>query len=181
MLGYGKGRSLSRETKEKISKACRQRNFEYLSGRVVSEETKVKISVALSGRKHTEEFKKLMSECAIKNGLGGHTSKRKLYFKKKNGDEVYLQSGYEVRFAELLESLDILWSRAGPLIWTDDFGINHRYYPDFKIDNVYIDTKNSYLAIKDEDKISKVKNQNNIDLRIVLEKDITEEYIRSLV
>lgn len=181
MLGNGEGRSLSNETKAKISATCKKRNFDYLQNRVVSEETKAKISVALTGRKHTDEFKKLMSEYAIKTGLGGHTSKRRIYFKRKNGEEIYLQSSYEIRFAELLELLDIEWSRPSPLCWIDDYGNNHRYYPDFKIGNVYVDTKNSYLAIKDENKIAKVRIQNNIDLRIVLEKDITEEYIRSLV
>ena len=47
--------------------------------------------------------------------------------------------------------------------------------------NVYIDTKNDYLAVADLPKITAVKEQNNIDLRIVTKDQITIEFIRSLV
>jgi len=77
--------------------------------------------------------------------------------------------------------LNIAWSRPDPLKWIDSSGIEHRYYPDFKVGSIYIDTKNAYLAEKDAEKISKVKKQNQIDLRIVLLEDITEKYIGSLV
>lgn len=117
---------------------------------------------------------------AEERGLGGHTSKKQLYFKKKTGEVVYLQSSYEIRFAEILEELDIAWERPSPFIWVDKDGISHRYYPDFKIGSVYVDTKNDYLAVKDLDKITRVKDQNQIDLRIVTEKFINAEYIAEL-
>lgn len=181
MLGSGSGRKLSIETKAKISASGKKRNFDYLKDRPVTQETKDKISKALTGRKQTEEFKQRMSIHAKKNGLGGHTSKRKLLFKKNNGDEIYLQSSYEIRFAEILEELNIFWERPAPLKWVDDNNVDHRYYPDFKVGNIYIDTKNSYLAIKDARKIEIVCHQNNVDVRIVLERDITKEFIGSLV
>ena len=59
---------------------------------------------------------------------------------------------------DLLEKLGIIWSRPNPLTWIDDDGIDHRYYPDFLIGHLYIDTKNDYLAIKDARKIELVKN-----------------------
>ena len=46
---------------------------------------------------------------------------------------------------------------------------------------VDIDTKNNYLAAKDAEKIKKVKEQNNIDLRIVLNEQINKDYIASVV
>lgn len=130
---------------------------------------------------HPEEFKIMMRNKAHERKLGGHTSKKQLYFKKKTGEVVYLQSSYEIRFAEILEKLDVFWERPAPINWVDENRIMHRYYPDFKIGNVYIDTKNDYLAIKDLDKITRVKNQNQIDLRIVTEEFITPEYILSLL
>lgn len=129
---------------------------------------------------HPEEFKIMMRAKAEERGLGGHTSKKQLYFKKKTGEVVYLQSSYEIRFAEILEELGIAWERPSPFIWVDKDGISHRYYPDFKIGSVYVDTKNDYLAVKDLDKITRVKDQNQIDLRIVTEKFINAEYIAEL-
>ena len=133
------------------------------------------------GRRHSFETKQKLSKIAKENNFGGHTSKQRLFFKKNNNDIVYLQSSYEIRFAQILEDLSIEWSRPSPLKWIDDNGIDHKYYPDFKIGNIYIDTKNDYLAIKDKPKIDKVKEQNNVDIRIVTNEYINIEYIGSLV
>ena len=82
---------------------------------------------------------------------------------------------------KILEKLNIDWSRPAPFKWYDSFGTNHRYYPDFQVGEVYIDTKNSYLAEKDAEKINRVREQNQIDLRIVLNENITEKYNPSVV
>lgn len=73
------------------------------------------------------------------------------------------------------------WSRPPPLTWIDECGIIHRYYPDFKVGEIYIDTKNDYLAVKDFPKIERVRTQNNIDLRIVTEDMINKDFIATLV
>lgn len=138
----------------------------------------VKFGLSLTG--HTNETKDKLRKAAKKNKLGGHTSKKQIYFKKKDGEVVWLQSSYEIRFAELLEELNIKWSRPSPLNWVDDNGIEHRYYPDFKIGLIFIDTKNDYLAKKDARKIELVRQLNNIDLRVVLKNQITKEYIAGL-
>lgn len=133
------------------------------------------------GRVKTLEEKKKLSIAAKKRNFGGNTSKTKLYFLKKDGQIVYLQSSYEIRFAEFLERLNIEWERPPYFKWIDEQGEDHRYYPDFRIGSIFIDTKNDYLAIKDLPKITAVKIQNNIDLRIVTNDMINEEYIASLV
>ena len=133
------------------------------------------------GRPHTKETKDKLSKIAKSRGLGGHTSKTQLYFRKNDGTEVYLQSSYEINFATILEKLGIIWSRPNPLTWIDDDGIDHRYYPDFLIGHLYIDTKNDYLAIKDARKIELVKNQNNVDLRVVTKDNINEDFIKALL
>lgn len=147
---------------------------------VMSDETRLKISKNAKLLRHTEETKANLSIIAFERKLGGHTSKKKMYFKKNNGDVVYLQSSYEIRFAELLEENFIDWERPLPFLWVDDSGIRHRYYPDFKVGNIYIDTKNDFLAIKDARKIELVKEQNDIDLRIVVNTQITSEYVNTL-
>lgn len=130
---------------------------------------------------HSEESKRYRSELAKKNGLGGHTSKFRMMFKKKDGSIVYLQSSYEIKLAEIFEELNIIWTRPEPLYWLDDEGINHRYYPDFKVGERYFDTKNDYLAKIDARKIQLVSEQNDVDLRILLLPQITKEYIAGIV
>lgn len=161
-----------------------------------SEETRIKISNGVLasalyasnkkkkgcvGMNHSDETKQKLSLVAKERGLGGITSKTKLYFTKRNGEEVYLQSSYEVKFVEILEHLNIEWTRPDPFIWIDEDGKSHRYYPDFKVGTVFIDTKNDYLAKVDLPKINAVKIQNSIDLRIVTLGMINEEFIASLV
>lgn len=120
-------------------------------------------------------------ENAIKNHLGGHTSKVKLHYLRKDGTSVYLQSSYEIRFATILDELGIDWSRPSALEYIGEDGRKHRYYPDFKVKDIFIDTKNDYLAIKDKPKIDLVRQQCRIDLRIVTENLISKEYIATLV
>ncbi len=133
-----------------------------------------------TGRVHTEETKKKQSIAAKRNNLGGHTSKKRLNFLKSDGEIIHLQSSYEIEFASILEELNIEWERPAPLIWIDDNGVDHRYYADFKVGDIYIDTKNDYLAIKDKPKIDKVIQQNNVDVRIVTKELITKEYVLNL-
>lgn len=145
-----------------------------------SEDALRKLASASHLRGQTEETKQKLSKIAKDRGLGGHTSKVKLYFKKKDGTVVYLQSSYELKFAYLLEEMNIKWSRPDPLPWVDRNGEYHRYYPDFKIGSIYIDTKNDYLAVADLPKINTVRLQNNVDLRIVTKDMINEEFVNAL-
>lgn len=147
----------------------------------VSEETKEKIRKSATGRNHTEETRKKLSDVAKARCLGGHTSKVRLHFQKKDGTVVYLQSSYEIRFAEILEELCIAWSRPSPLFWVDTEGSKHRYYADFKIKDLYVDTKNDYLILKDSIKIQSVIEQNSVNLIVLSDKQINKDYIASLV
>lgn len=148
---------------------------------IQSEKAKYFLANWNRGRVWSPERRKEMSVIAKKKGLGGHNSKQRLQFLKKDGSSVYLQSSYEIRFAQILEDLNIPWERPARLEWLDDQGVDHYYYPDFKVGNIYIDTKNDYLAIKDLPKIEAVRKQNNIDLRIVTNTQINEDFIKSLV
>ena len=113
--------------------------------------------------------------------FGGNTSKIKLKYLMKDGTEVSLQSSYEIKLAKILDEYDIVWSRPSYMFWTDSLNIKHRYYADFKINDIFLDTKNDYLAIKDKEKIERVSLQNDVNVYIILEKDININYIRSLV
>lgn len=124
-----------------------------------------------TGKKHSKETKEKLSIIAINRNLGGHTSKIKLYYKKKDGGEVYLQSSYEIDLAKDLDKNNINWIRPNFLFWLDDDKKKHRYYPDFYLTDydVYLDPKNSYLQKKDKRKIELVIQQNNVRL-IILDK-----------
>lgn len=124
---------------------------------------------------HSEEFKKKMREIAFKRELGGwHTSKSIEY------KGVKLDSKYEYEVAKNLDESHIKWKRPSYMIWKDENGIKHRYYPDFYLPefNVYLDPKNDYLinnkskrfGISDFDKISKVQQQNGVKI-IILDKN----------
>jgi hypothetical protein len=154
---------------------------QYTYGAKCSDEAREKMRIRSTGRMHSDETKKILSSHAKRNNLGGHTSKKQIHFHKKNGDVVYLQSSYEINFAQILEDLNILWCRPSPFNWIDEHGESHKYYPDFKIGELYIDTKNDYLAVKDAVKIKAVKDQNLIDLRIITKLQITEEFVRSIM
>lgn len=144
-------------------------------------ERKAKQAEVASNRVIKPETLEKMSKIAKERGFGGHTSKRKMYFCKNTGEVIYLHSSYEIEFAKILESMGIFWSRPNPLPWVDEFGISHMYYPDFKVNEVYFDTKNDYLAIKDLPKINAVKLQNNVNVVIVTKENIKEEFIASFV
>lgn len=155
--------TLSKEARTKLSKSAKE------------------INIKMWGGLDHEIRREKMSKLAKERKLGGHTSKRKMYYKMKDGSEVYLQSSYEIRLAELLDKLNIKWERPNPFMWIDDDGIDHRYYPDFKINSdLYIDTKNDYLAKKDARKMELVREQNKINLMVFLEKDINEDRVREL-
>lgn len=122
-----------------------------------------------------------ISVAAQRNGLGGHTSKKQLWFQKADGSVVFLQSSYETKFAMILEDLAVEWTRPVPFQWIDANGKNHRYYPDFKIGNIFVDTKNDYLIEKDAEKIRKVCEQNNIEIHVVPFANITTEFVVRLL
>lgn len=148
---------------------------------VFSDESKAKVSAGNKGKKHTDEFRKRMSDHAYRRELGGHLSKKRIHYKKTNGEIVVLHSSFETRFAQLLDKFDIEWERPKPLKWISADGKSHRYYPDFKVGEIYIDTKNPYLMIVDADKISKVIEQNNVDLRVIGEDKISDEFVLGLI
>lgn len=164
---------------EKLMKNLEKINFG--RGRKLSNTTKEKISNAHLGKVYSKETLEKFRQAALKREFGGTTSSKKFTFIKNDGEEIKLQSSYEVKFAKILDNLNIEWERPKFFWWIDFENKKHRYYPDFKIGNIYIDTKNDYLAEKDKPKIEAVKIQNKIDLRIVTLKDINENYIKSII
>lgn len=135
-----------------------------------------------SGKSHSLETKKKISESALKSSHQRVTS-RSITFKKKDGTVVFLDSSYEQLLAEILERNDISWIRPKPFKWTDSDGKIHNYFPDFFLTdfNIYLDPKNEFVLKRDEDKIRRVISENDISLVVLRKQDITEEFILRLI
>ena len=94
------------------------------------------------------------------------------------GKETTLQSTYELRCSEILNSMNIKWSRPKALKYDNRNYFADFYLPDF---DIYLDPKNSYKAKLDKEKIDKVIEQNNVKVLILLEEHLTKEYIARII
>jgi hypothetical protein len=119
---------------------------------------------------------------ALRCGFGGYQPmagrSKKYRVVDSFGKEVLLQSSYELRCMEILNSLSIRWIRPKCLKYD-----NRRYFADFYLVDydIYLDPKNPYKARLDVEKINKVIDQNQVMLHVLLEEDLTEDKILSLV
>lgn len=126
--------------------------------------------------------KEQLSEHAKKHGFGGYRENagrsKKFRVFDSFGKEVVLQSTYELKCSEILNELKINWIRPKALKYD-----NKNYFADFYLTDydIYLDPKNSYKAKLDKEKISKVTKQNNVIVFILCEKQITKDFIASLV
>lgn len=96
---------------------------------------------------------------------GGH------YFCKESGENVYLDSSWEIRYAKWLDKNNIKWIRPKYLIWTDVLGLKHRYTADFYLTETqeYIDVKNDYLLGLEstKDKFFRVESENKLTVKVI--------------
>jgi hypothetical protein len=93
------------------------------------------------------------------------------------GKTVCLQSSFELKCSEILNNLSIQWIRPKSLKYN-----NKNYFADFYLldYDIYLDPKNNYKAKIDKEKINAVMQQNNVKVFILLEENITQEYIAGL-
>lgn len=173
------GRVQSQSTKEKISNS--------LKGRLVGNAalTKGKKLVPLEKRScknpncaiefECERWKAkkfCSSKCASYNngGLRPNCGKKgEWYFNKHQDKNVYLDSTWEISFAQWLDKNEIHWTRPSYFTWIDEDNKKHRYWPDFYLteEDKYYDIKNDYLIKLHEVKIKHVIEQNSINLEIL--------------
>lgn len=125
---------------------------------------------------------KQLSDKAKAQGFGGYRENagRSKKFKVIDsfGKETTLQSTYELKCFQILEELKISWNRPKALKYD-----GRNYFADFYLTdyNVYLDPKNNYKARIDADKINKVRQQNNVKLYVLLEEQLTKDFIASLI
>lgn len=118
---------------------------------------------------------------AKKHGLGGYRENagrsQKHRVTDSFGKETVLQSSYELTCSQLLNELNIQWVRPKALKYD-----GRNYFPDFYLPeyDLYLDPKNAYKATLDQEKIRKVCEQNKVKVVILLQEQLTLEYIKSL-
>jgi hypothetical protein len=107
------------------------------------------------GKTHSEKTKKLISE---KARASTHRRLRKGMV-EYNG--VWMDSSWEVRLAQRLDSLGISWERPDPLPYTDIHGKKRNYFPDFYLPeyDVYLDPKNPAAYENQKEKIKVLLQQ----------------------
>lgn len=126
--------------------------------------------------------KEKLSELAKKNNFGGYQKNagrsKKYRVQDPFGNEVVLQSSYELRCFEILTSLDIKWIRPPYL----KYG-SKKYFADFYLTEhgVYLDPKNNYKAVQDAEKIACVCEENSVKVYVLTEDMLTPEYIKNIV
>lgn len=114
----------------------------------------------------------ICSSNAKLNKLGGNRNRKASWYISNIAGKVWLESSYEKIVAEELDKNEINWNRPKGLKWIDTKDKSHLYYPDFYLIeyDIYLDPKNSYLTIKDSEKIKLVQEQNNVKV-LVLDKN----------
>ena len=105
----------------------------------------------------------------------GHSKKYKVL--DSFGKQTTLQSSYELLCAKILDNLNIKWFRPSYLKYDDK-----KYFPDFYLPNfdIYLDPKNNYKALQDEEKINKVIKENNVKVYVLTLDLLTEDNIKRL-
>ena len=127
------------------------------------------------------EYKLKKSQIAKSQGFGGYKENagksKKFYYNDSFGKKVCLQSTYELRCAEILDELEINWIRPTYIKYNG----NKKYFPDFYLVDydIYLDPKNNFLAKRDQEKISCVCDQNNVQVLILTEDKLTKEFIKN--
>ena len=113
----------------------------------------------------------------LKTSRHGHyqngSKKSTLVTNPWTGEDVWLDSSWEVTFVEALNRANIEWRRPKPLRWTDPSGKERLYYPDFWLPNltVYVDPKNPYCCAKDVAKMKAVSRDYYViygDIKVVM-------------
>ena len=124
---------------------------------------------------------KLNSQINPKCGGQKHTHRSKI--KNPKGEIFIAESTYEVRLAEILNSLNIDWIRPSYLWYHDNKNQKRRYYPDFYLNNLnlYLDPKNEYLIKTDIAKIINAATENTVDILIIGEKFLDLEKFKTLL
>lgn len=99
------------------------------------------------------------------------------------GNNVFLQSSYEVRLANSLNSNNVVWIRPAYFNWIDENNKKHKYFPDFYLPqyDTYLDPKNKLLLERDFIKIKTVRDQNGINVLMFGKDHLEWDNLKTLI
>lgn len=148
-----------------------------------------KISAALKGKpghSPTVEVRKILSDAAKRNGLGGVRQSKRIPYNGK-----ILGSSYELKLAMSLDENLIAWDTCSRLPYKDPTGKSRTYTPDFYLPDydVYLDPKNDFLlnninpalGFSDKEKIYLVEQQNKIRVIILNKNELSWELVKQRI
>jgi hypothetical protein len=124
---------------------------------------------------------KHQSLCAKKRLRRGRWATHAQWYDSPFAGLVFLESSWEVKVAIDLDRNGIRWTRPSYLKYINSEGIVRSYYPDFYLTDydVYLDPKNKYQQKIDKEKLSRVKEQNNLKLYVLSETELSWKAIQS--
>ena len=163
-------KGLTKETDERIKNKGIKLHNRYVNNEIVP---------SFLGKKHSLETKELMKQKALNNCYQRKCKKTQTYM-KKDGEEINLDSSYEVMLAQILDTLNIKWERPNCIKWVDSNNVEHNYFPDFYLNDydLYLDPKNEYCFQQQEEKINFFESNFN-NFIFIHKKDINEEFIKN--
>lgn len=171
----------TKEKQKKTLKATLQLKDYYPYSRITLKSCKVcnKKFFIKQGRKRlccSPECRSVIySKTATNNpAMGGNKNTRAYgWYESKIAGRVWLESSYEYKVANFLDTNNINWIRPKFLPYIRN-GKQYRYYPDFYLleKDLYLDPKNDFLIQKDAEKIRLVQEQNNVKIQIISKKDL---------
>lgn len=127
---------------------------------------------------HSAEGLEKLSRLAKERGLGGyrpHPNKGERY------KGLFFDSKWEVRVAKSLDENEIRWEQPKVgFVWNDH---GNKYYPDFFLPDfdVFLDPKNSFLRVKDKEKIENAQLRNGIRVFVLTEDQLTWKEIHAAI
>lgn len=119
--------------------------------------TNVDFGKSFRNKSHTEETKDILRQKAL---ASKHRRLRKGMILYK---DIWLDSSWEYELAKRLDELEIRWERPKPIIWIDNNGIQHNYFPDFYLldYDLFLDPKNPAAFENQKEKIEILKKTYN--------------------
>jgi len=146
---------------------------------------KSKLSVVNTNRMHSNKTKEKLSAIRSKYleevGKGGFKTIKWFSVPNIRGEEFIVRGTWELTVAQWLNNHGIYWKRRVYIPYTVD-GIQKTYTPDFYIpdSDIYLEVK-GYLSQADSKKLDLVKTQNNIKLKLLLDREIKQIKLGSYV
>jgi hypothetical protein len=164
---WNKGKT--KETNDIVRRSAEKLKDGYKSGRIIAKEI-------------TNIDRERLSRTAKERGFGGYRENagrsKKYKVIDSFGTSTTLQSSYEYKCFEILTEMNIRWIRPKALKYD-----GRNYFADFYLvdHNIYLDPKNNYKAKLDAEKIRLAKEQNQVAIFVILEKDLTKDHITRIV